>query len=206
MSRRKLAALAVAAAIVAGSVGLATNAVGAWRMAGGPLRFMGPDPASTGLTIPAGYPVGQKLYYGLAATADADLIIDRVTLVSASSGVRLTGAYVAAIWPGSRTTVTLDYSTSFIGAPFPGRFSDLPGEIRGYTCCEPRREILVELVFDTPGEHTITGLGVDYEAGFLHFHKVLNLSADLQSPWAWQEWPPPGVTPSNSPPSAADAS
>lgn len=203
MRKGGVAAIGLAVIVAAAAVGLGTNSLGVWREATnkvaptasatntttvppsktlsvvierGPLRLWGPDPESNGLTIHAGYPLGQKLYYAVPATAGADLIIDRVELVEASPGVRLTGAYVSAIRPGSRTTMTLADSGAFIGPPWPGRYSDLPGEIHGYACCEPQREILLELVFDTPGAHTIGRLGFDYEAGLLRYHTVITLA------------------------------
>ena len=127
-------------------------------------------------------------------TAGADLIEDRVTFVEASPRVGLTGAYVASIWPGSRNTMTLADSAAFIGTRSPGRFSDLPGEIHGYTCCEPRSEILLDMVFDTPGEHTITSLGFEHEAGSLHYQTVLTLAVSTPA-WYWQQWLPQGCRP-----------
>jgi len=53
MRKSRLAAVGLVIVVAAGALALETNSAGVWRMEGGPLRLMGADPASHGLTIPA---------------------------------------------------------------------------------------------------------------------------------------------------------
>lgn len=179
----------LAAAAILIVVGLAaTNATAVWRLEGGPLRFRGESQSPGPLHIPSGFQTDQHVYYLVPEFAEADVTIQHVEL-SAGPGVRLTRPLAAVEQTGEPVTLSVNGGETFVGDWHATKtWRELPASVRGSSCCEGDSELLLELVFDTPGEHELDGLSIDYTAGPWSYHTYLGLpDEDAET---WQIYPP----------------
>jgi hypothetical protein len=163
---RKVLLLLAAASVV---VAAGANTAGLWRIPGGPLAYRSPGPYD-GLHLSASLPRGQTLYYIVPQlTGSHEPLIERLEVVGASAGVRVTGLYIK--WDGDPA------SAPVLTLPDPnGRWVAPPARTITANCCEGGPELLIAFQLDAPGPQSIDAIGVDYRDDPWSYHTVFSLA------------------------------
>jgi hypothetical protein len=176
--------LATVAFAVAVAAGLGGGGISRPVEPGGPLKAAGL--ATQQPSAGYGQRPGGKLFLGLGEVAGSGaepITIDRVELQDADPGIDVVGTYVHAGEGGYQ-----------IG-PWPQRaYRDAVRPAKGYEVppAGPRRQLLLVVTADAPGDYWARGVAVDYHVGERRYRRVLDVEhlacfADVAKPRCSEE-------------------